>query len=156
MELVFYNAVLTAMSTSGTKYTYVNQLASSDKNPADRSEWFRCCCCPPNIMRTLAIIGGYVYSQPATTNAETQVAIHLYMSSTLDFETEGSISQLTQESNWPWDGKVNFKLRTASKNVSVSLRIPRWTSKWSVRPPNTHTVHILTLSRFNQSHRTST
>ena len=41
MELAFYNAVLTAMSVHGTSYTYVNQLASSDKNPAVRQDWFK-------------------------------------------------------------------------------------------------------------------
>lgn len=46
MELAFYNAVLTAMSVHGTSYTYVNQLASSDKNPAQRQDWFKCTCNP--------------------------------------------------------------------------------------------------------------
>ena len=87
------------MSTDGKKYTYVNQLASSDTHPAERNEWFKCCCCPPNILRTLAIIGGYIYSQPVSTaKAEARVAVHLYISSTLEFEAEGEASQLTQES----------------------------------------------------------
>ncbi len=141
MELAFYNAVLTAMSVDGKKYTYVNQLASSDTNPADRSEWFKCCCCPPNIMRTLAIIGGYLYSQPATTQkTDTHVAVHLYISSTLDFEAEGEKCQLTQESNWPWDGDIKFRLSSASKNVSISLRIPKWAEEWSVSLPQSLSV----------------
>ncbi|KAI1619843.1 hypothetical protein EDD37DRAFT_642403 [Exophiala viscosa] len=139
MELAFYNAVLTAMSVDGKKYTYVNQLASSDTNPADRSEWFKCCCCPPNIMRTLAIIGGYIYSQPTISEkTDTHVAVHLYIPSTLDFEAEGEKSQLTQESNWPWDGDIKFRLSSASKNVSVSLRIPKWAEGWSVDPEPPH------------------
>ncbi len=134
MELAFYNAVLTAISTDGRKYTYVNQLASSDANPAERSEWFRCACCPPNIMRTLAIIGGYLYSQPASTEASAKhIAVHLYSSSTLEFTASDHPSSLTQSTDWPWSGDVEFKLETSSKAVCISLRIPQWTSEWSVR-----------------------
>lgn len=39
MELALYNAVLTAMSHEGTKFTYVNQLASSDEDPSKREAW---------------------------------------------------------------------------------------------------------------------
>lgn len=140
MELALYNAVLTAMSVDGRKYTYVNQLASSDRNLAERNEWFKCCCCPPNIMRTLAIIGGYIYTQPSLGDkAGTRIAVHLYSSSTLHFATDGNDSQLTQTTDWPWDGKVEFELQTASKQVSISLRIPQWTSQWSVGVSSTAT-----------------
>ncbi|KAK5739989.1 hypothetical protein LTR17_004886 [Elasticomyces elasticus] len=136
MELAFYNAVLTAISTDGLKYTYINQLASSDENPSSRSEWFRCACCPPNIMRTLAIIGGYLYSQCASTTAGGKhIAVHLYSSSTLQFTASGSPSKLTQTTNWPWNGEVSFRLETSSNAVSISLRIPQWTSEWSIEPP---------------------
>lgn len=46
MELCLYNAVLTAMSTDGKKFTYVNQLASSDKDHSKRDDWFTVACCP--------------------------------------------------------------------------------------------------------------
>jgi DUF1680 family protein len=45
MELCFYNAVMTGMSTSGTQFTYVNQLASTDTDLSKRAEWFTCACC---------------------------------------------------------------------------------------------------------------
>lgn len=47
MELCFYNAVLTGMSEDGKRFTYVNQLASSDTDLSKRAEWFTCACCPP-------------------------------------------------------------------------------------------------------------
>ncbi|TKA27255.1 hypothetical protein B0A54_16150 [Friedmanniomyces endolithicus] len=92
LELAFYNAVLTASSTDGRKYTYVNQLASSDANPAERSD-------------------------------------------TLDFTVSDHPSSLTQSTDWPWSGNVEFKLETSSKAVRISLRIPQWTSEWSIEPP---------------------
>jgi len=158
MELAFYNAVLTAISTDGRKYTYVNQLASSDVNPAERSEWFRCACCPPNIMRTLAIIGGYLYSQPASTEAGVKhIAVHLYSSSTLGFTAADHPSTLTQSTDWPWSGDVEFKLDTSCKAVSISLRIPQWASDWSVSHHEARTnkcIHCKTLTcRRSNRHR---
>lgn len=83
-------------------------------------------------MRTLAIIGGYTYSQPAVPDkTHSNVAIHLYISSTLSFEADGMASELTQESNWPWDGKIEFKVKSKSKRVSISLRIPHWAENWT-------------------------
>ena len=152
MELALYNAVLTAMSVDGRQYTYVNQLASSDKHPATRSEWFKCACCPPNILRTLAIIGGYIYSQPTTEDDSTHIAVHLYVPSTMNFKVGGSDSQITMNTNWPWDGKVDFALKTTSKNVAISLRIPTWTSKWTVRSflqPHINYLALLTCSQIS-------
>ena len=42
MELSLYNTVLTSMSYDGKRFTYVNQLASSDTDLSQREEWFTC------------------------------------------------------------------------------------------------------------------
>ena len=61
-------AFLPASRWAGTEYFYVNALqlrdgahAEEDRSPAHgRRGWFDCACCPPNIMRTLSSLDGYL------------------------------------------------------------------------------------------------
>lgn len=129
MELALYNAVLTAMSNDGTKFTYVNQLASSDKHPSKREEWFWCACCPPNVLRLLGQIGGYIYSH---IEEQQQINVHLYIPSEYEFKSLGKRGVLTQKSDWPWIGQVEFELKGETSQVAVALRIPEWAKSWKV------------------------
>lgn len=131
MELCLYNAVLTAMSLDGRSFTYVNQLASSDTDLSRREAWFTCACCPPNILRLLGQIGGYIYDQNrSSSTGGTDINVHLFASSSLKLDyQEGS---LQQDTNWPWDGKVEFCLSSSFRDVTIRLRIPSWAATWHV------------------------
>src|SRR5690606_37242946 len=60
MERALYNGVASGVSLDGTAFFYVNPLGSrGDKR---RQEWFACACCPPNILRLLASLGGSIYA----------------------------------------------------------------------------------------------
>ncbi|KIW95459.1 uncharacterized protein Z519_04043 [Cladophialophora bantiana CBS 173.52] len=137
MELSLYNAVLTAMSYDGTKFTYVNQLASSDEDLSKREEWFKCACCPPNILRLLGQIGGYIYTR--TTGEQERLSVHLYISSSTEFKCDDQRATLIQKTDWPWSGRVDFNLETQALRITVSLalRIPGWAKEWTMipRPP---------------------
>lgn len=144
MELCLYNAVLTGMSLDGKAFTYVNQLASSDEDPSERHEWFECACCPPNVTRTLGFLGGYVWSsviEESEKSAKAIVNVHLYTSATLDLKTKSRKIQITQKTNWPWNGDVDFEISAeesgTESNVELELelrlRIPGWASEsWEV------------------------
>lgn len=135
MELCLYNAVLTAMSYDGTKFTYVNQLASSHQVPSKREEWFDCACCPPNVLRLLGQIGGYVWTHIAHADGSAQINVHLFVSSTLNFEAGEESVTLEQQSDWPWSGNIKFRMKSSSKRVSMKVRIPGWAETWSVNIP---------------------
>ena len=133
MELCLYNAMLTAMSHDGTKFTYVNQLASSDQDPSMREEWFTCACCPPNMLRLLGQIGGYIYTKAeAQDTASAQVNVHLYIPSEHEIQIGGEKVLLIQKSDWPWSGRVDFEVQTKSSHVGIALRIPAWAKYWKV------------------------
>ena len=149
MELALYNTVLAGMSTDGKKFTYVNQLASSAGNLALREEWFTCACCPPNVLRCLGMMGGYICtfidhksSVPAavTQNGTAELAaeeatinVHLFISSTGTWKVGEDTVTLKQTSNYPWSGSIQFSLDTTSKKVGLSIRIPAWAKdSWSV------------------------
>lgn len=133
MELCLYNAVLTAMSADCKQFTYVNQLASSDKDLSERSESFTCFCCPPNILRLLGMIGGYVWNVSETkTCGITQINVHLYTAATLEIETDIGSASLKQACDWPRHGKVKFSLTGKGMDIQLKLRIPRWATTWEV------------------------
>lgn len=135
MELCFYNNVSTAMSANGKRFTYVNQLASSNTDLSKRSEWFTCACCPPNISRLLGYIGGYLWSHKIDeTRNSADINIHLYSAATIKLPMGDTEMELEQRSNWPWDGHIEFCLRKdADVAVTIKLRIPRWSSDWKVK-----------------------
>jgi DUF1680 family protein len=118
------------MSHDGKRFTYVNQLASSDKDPSKREEWFTCACCPPNVLRLLGQIGGYIY-QTEVIGEEASIIVHLYVSSTVQFNIRGAHVELNQESGWPWQSDIRFTLKT-SEQVAIKLRIPGWTKAYEV------------------------
>ncbi|KAH6620294.1 hypothetical protein C7974DRAFT_230345 [Boeremia exigua] len=135
MELCLYNAVFTAMSVDCKQFTYVNQLASSDKNLSERSAQFTCFCCPPNILRLLGSIAGYVWNVSETVRGDiTQIDVHLYTAATLAFEIDAGSATLKQQCDWPRDGKVMFSLTGTGKKIQLRLRIPRWATTWEISP----------------------
>ncbi|THW75575.1 DUF1680-domain-containing protein [Aureobasidium pullulans] len=135
MELCLYNAVLTAMSTDGKKFTYVNQLASSDKDLSRRDDWFTVACCPPNMLRLLATIGGYIWTYNAMVEYRSaHIDVHLYVGAKLTFDCGSDIVELQQETHWPSSGDVKFSLRSKSAKVDIRLRIPGWAESWKITP----------------------
>ncbi|KAL5694032.1 hypothetical protein EMGR_003827 [Emarellia grisea] len=159
LELCLYNAVLTGMSLDGKGFTYVNQLASSETDLSRRYEWFECACCPPNVTRTLGCLGGYLWSYKV--NNETQKAtvnVHLYTSATLRFEVADSRIEITQKTQWPWNGDVTFSVNIDGPpvNLELRLRIPGWASTWEVTPqpsqPDLHDGYLYLSSDWIQQH----
>lgn len=132
MELVLYNAVLTAMSADGKGFTYVNQLGSGEGNLSVREEWFTVCCCPPNILRLLGHIGGYMFTKQANSADGASISIHLYTQSTLKIDVDGQQVELSQTTDWPLDGAVKFSLKSPSNKVTLKLRVPSWSPAYEV------------------------
>lgn len=120
MELALYNAVLSGTSLDGTRFFYDNPLASAGDH--HRAAWFRCPCCPPNLARIIASVGGYCYAQgPA------EVAVHLYAQSRAELTLAGQAVGLRQETAYPWDGAVRITVRSAAPAAfTVRLRLPGW------------------------------
>jgi DUF1680 family protein len=118
IERMLYNGFLAGVSLAGTEYFYVNPLqlrgaahADNGRSPAlGRRGWFDCACCPPNIMRTLSSLDGYI-----ATTTDDAIQIHQYAT--------GVIGDLQVETAYPWDGTVRI---TAPKPTVVELRIPEW------------------------------
>jgi len=121
MELALYNGVLSGISISGDHFFYQNPLASANGGPRD--SWIGLSCCPTNLARIFPQIGGLVYAQ-----SKKQVLVNLYAAGTAKLQMDdGSTLKLTQQTEYPWDGKVRLTVDPAkATDFSLNLRIPGW------------------------------
>ena len=121
MERALYNGINSGMSLSGTLYCYRNPLESSGEKI--RNEWYDTTCCPPNLERILAALPGYMYS-----TSPQGVYVNLFHNSTLDWHLEnGTGIRITQQTEYPWKGTVDFSVDPASAaEFSLFVRIPAW------------------------------
>lgn len=125
VERALYNAVLAGVSLSGSKFFYVNPLASAGGH--HRSDWFACACCPPNVTRTVASLGGYAYATQGT-----DLAVNLYLAGTGSAVLGGKTVRWNVKTDYPWDGKITLQLED-SGSFGLRLRIPEWTKGFQLR-----------------------
>jgi DUF1680 family protein len=129
LELALYNSVLSGVSLTGTDYFYTNPLRQSNNSPValrwarERVPFVTSFCCPPNVARTIAEIGGYAYGKSQRT-----VWVNLYGSNTLDTTLpDGARIRLEQDTDYPWNGDVRLKVvECDSHPIVFKLRIPGW------------------------------
>ncbi len=119
-ERSLYNGVLAGVSLDGQRFFYVNPLESAGLH--HRSPWFGCACCPPNVARTLASLGGYAYAL-----SDDALWVNLYIQGSARATLNGRKVTLNVETDYPWDGKVVLKphLEQTAK-FDLRLRIPGW------------------------------
>lgn len=138
MEKALYNGIISGISLDGTRFFYVNPLAvkpqalKKDQRlihvKGERQKWFGCACCPPNIARTLASLGDYIY----TTQCDT-VYQNLFIGSTARIEIDGKQVCIKTTTSYPWDETVNVKLEAAEgASVHYAFRVPGWCRSFTV------------------------
>jgi DUF1680 family protein len=125
MEIALYNGILSGVSLDGTRYFYMNPLES--RGGYERSPWFGCACCPPNVHRTLASLPGYLYSLDEQT-----VYVHFYADSQLDTRLpDGQPVQIRVQTDYPWSGDI--LLQPSAGSYALALRLPGWASDVELR-----------------------
>lgn len=143
LERSLYNNVLSGVSLDGTKFFYPNPLAADGSYT--RQPWFDCSCCPTNLCRFLSSVTGYVYAQK-----ENNLYVNLFIGSTATIKLNGKQAvQITQTSNYPWDGNISFVVSPKSKTkFALKLRIPGWVNN---QPVPSDLYSYLTPSKENYS-----
>jgi DUF1680 family protein len=123
MERGMYNNALSGVSAAGNRYFYVNRLSSAGDGRDHRWERASLECCPPNLVRFLASMPGYVYAQ----DARDAIYVNLYVSSEATFDVRGGKLTLSVESELPWDGRSAITVATPEPaRAALKLRIPGW------------------------------
>jgi len=126
-ERSLYNGVLSGVSLSGDRFFYPNPLeydgqAKNNHGHAGRAPWFGCACCPPNVLRTLASLGDYVYATQGD-----KLFVNLYAQGEATATISGNKVKLEQTTEYPWDGKIKLRVSPEkSATFTLSLRIPGW------------------------------
>jgi DUF1680 family protein len=136
VELVLYNSALSGISLDGKRFFYTNTLRQETELPFElrwsrtREPHIPCSfCCPPNIVRTIAEVGSYVYSL-----SDDGMWVHLYGSNVLDTKlTNGTKLKFTQKTDYPWDGRITLTLDVPeTSEFAIMLRIPGWADSVTV------------------------
>ncbi|MEO7043900.1 MAG: beta-L-arabinofuranosidase domain-containing protein, partial [Ferruginibacter sp.] len=120
LERTLYNGLLSGISLSGNRFFYPNVLASVGQH--QRSGWFNCACCITNMTRFLPSMPGYIYAQN-----DNDLYVNLYVSSNANIKLKSTNVQLIQQTEYPWQGKVNITVDpTKTTAFTLHVRIPGW------------------------------
>ncbi|MFI3237730.1 MAG: glycoside hydrolase family 127 protein [Lachnospiraceae bacterium] len=140
-EQIMYNAGISGSNLSLTRYFYSNPLSYRKDKPISyvvndeeklntqylhkssrRWHTFDCWCCPPQLFRTMAGIGRWVYGQ----NEDT-LYVNLFTSA--DYKADGV--EVSMTTNYPYEDAITIDVKEAtSKNIKI--RIPAWCENPSV------------------------
>jgi DUF1680 family protein len=134
MERALYNGILSGISLDGRSFFYENLLAvkrgteRTRFTPYHRQSWFSVSCCPPNVSRLFASLNQYLYAQGAA-----EIVVHHYVSSRARFQIAEQTVELTQQTQYPWDGEINLILTLAQPTAfTLRLRVPGWCRAYAV------------------------
>lgn len=127
LERTLFNGTLSGISLSGDRFFYPNPLiydgkAVNNHEHAGRAPWFGCACCPPNIARLLASLGGYVAAVQGD-----RLDVGLYTACTVEATVAGTAVRLTQDTAYPANGRVALTVAVDQPTrFTLSLRLPGW------------------------------
>ncbi|MDD2981695.1 MAG: glycoside hydrolase family 127 protein, partial [Hespellia sp.] len=112
VEKALYNTLLSGIAMDGKHFFYVNPLEVipeiAEHNPTmrhvktTRQLWFGVACCPPNIARTLASMGNYIFAQSADT-----VYLNLFISSDIQTRLDCGEVTLKMSADYPSNGSIH-------------------------------------------------
>ncbi len=127
LERAMYNGALAGVSLEGDRFFYVNPLESTGNH--HRQAWYGCACCPSQMSRFLPSIGNYVYAV-----SDNALWVNLYIGNDSKIIVDGQDVNLKMETNYPWNGAVNFTVE-AAKDVDkeLRLRIPGWCKEYALQ-----------------------
>ena len=129
MEQELYNNILAGIAQDGKSFFYVNPLEIKPRQcmshtsrahvKARRQKWFGVACCPPNIARTLASLGQYIYGVDGA-----DIYTHLYIGNQTYIPVNNDVVKITMDSMFPWEG--NIKVQGVKEKVRLHFRIPSY------------------------------
>ena len=140
IERTLFNGFLSGMSLDGERWLYVNPLQVRDGHTdqggdksARRTRWFRCACCPPNVMRLAASIEHYISSTDGR-----GIQLHQYTDGTFRGEVSGVPVVVSVHTDYPWQGRIAITVdeSSATEPWTLSLRIPQWCTGFTVQHPD--------------------
>jgi len=127
IERTLYNGLISGLSLDGKKFFYPNALESDgvikfNQGSCTRSDWFDCSCCPTNLIRFIPSIPGLIYS-----TKKDILYVNLYASNTAKIALQNTNLEISQKTNYPWDGQVSIQVSPKKESSFIlKLRMPSW------------------------------
>ena len=133
VEKALYNTLLAGIALDGKHFFYVNPLEvvpeTVKKNPTyrhiktTRQLWFGVACCPPNIARTLASLGDYMYAVDQNT-----VYVNLFIQNRFDVILSSGKVSVSQECDYPVSNTITLNVDPEEefKEFTLAVRIPSY------------------------------
>jgi uncharacterized protein len=130
IERTLFNGLLAGVSLDGERWLYVNPLQVRDGHTdiggdqsARRTGWFRCACCPPNVMRLLSSMEHYI-----VTTDDAGLQVHQYATGRYTGYLDGSALVVSAHTDYPWSGTVRLTVEDGptDRPWTLSLRVPQW------------------------------
>ena len=139
IERILYNGMIAGLSLDGKSFFYENPLEIDLRNYkrflarehserfaiTQRVEVFSCSCCPPNLNRVLASLGGYLYGFEDNT---------VYVNQFADSKASKGSMRIMQETDFPKSGRISFETENVKR---LCIRIPAWCEEYSLSVPHT-------------------
>lgn len=138
VERALYNTVLSGIAIDGKSFFYVNPLevwpdncmphTSKEHVKPSRQKWFPVACCPPNISRTLASLGQYLYFQE-----KNKLYVNLFVSNEAKVTLNQSEFNLELKTKFPFENKIELNIKACeSKKAAVYVRVPGYARNYHV------------------------
>ncbi len=127
IERTLYNGLISGLSLDGKKFFYPNALESDgvykfNRGQCTRQSWFDCSCCPTNLIRFIPSIPGLIYS-----TKKDILYVNLYASNTANIALKNTNLEITQKTNYPWNGKISIGVFPKNETTFIlKLRVPSW------------------------------
>jgi len=137
IERAYYNLILAAVSLDGGKYFYENMLRRTENLdypvmwPVQRSDMFKCFCCPTNLSRSVPQAIDYTYKVDAAS-----VYLGMYSSNVAHIVlANGADFTLEMTTHYPFDEKIMVAVTGLStgQQFVLKVRVPGWVRSGSVR-----------------------
>lgn len=136
VELALYNSVLSGVDLGGTNFLYTNPLRVVRPEPTElrwsreRVPYVSAFCCPPNVARTVAEVGGYAYGR-----SEGCLWVNLFGAGSVQTDVPGAgVVGMSQETDYPWEGRVRLRMDAVpGGEFGVRVRVPGWARGAGVR-----------------------
>ena len=140
-ERALYNTVLAGIALDGKSFFYVNPLevwppacmeGTTKKHVKPiRQKWFGVACCPPNIARTLASLGQYIYAAYPEKN---QLYVNLFVSNETILDWNENEISVKLETKFPWENLYKMELKNVpADGMDISLRVPDYAEDHEIK-----------------------
>ena len=140
-ERALYNTVLAGIALDGKSFFYVNPLevwppacmeGTSKKHVKPiRQKWFGVACCPPNIARTLASLGQYVYAQKPE---KKELYVNLFVSNETELDWKEDKISVKLQTEFPWVNTYSLEVKNVpADGMDLMLRVPDYAQDYQIK-----------------------